>query len=316
MPIQVVATYIRIPLPPVDLVTAGDDQFPICDVSITLTAEVDPIVNFNGHTVIWEQLTGDPIVLINADQLSASYLQVSGDVTDKIFRVTIDLNTAEEQTDEITVFASPTSVLSTLGLHSETLYGPPSAPVENMQVSADPQFPDPQNVIDANVPVTPFITLTWEQTSDTTLQPFIVDFDIYENDVFVATVLATDPFEYIANQATYFIKANYNVNQQLSSADNIKQDFTTVPIPNTIVVDDLMDNMSFAKSDVTLISFPNIVQTFFDISVNMGFGTSSIPFLERYSSKLESVVDASFVSSFGQGENIVIRTDPGGIGGG
>ena len=108
MPFQVVYSS-RISAPGViTYFTAGEDQAALCSVNNTLEATV--IGDTEGHTFLWEQMSGNPIVWTSpTDQLLVTYNNPSAIYDDKVFRFWIDKGKPDQQYDEITVFGTPTA---------------------------------------------------------------------------------------------------------------------------------------------------------------------------------------------------------------
>lgn len=315
MPIQVVATFMKIPPPPVDLVTAGNDVFPFCDTVVTLTAVVSPPENLQGHSIIWEQLSGAVVTLINPTEIVVSYNQITNDVTDKEFRITIDKGLKEEQTDTVVVYATPTSIPITSS-PSVTWNGIPSDAVIDLTVDTTASVAPPQNVRNVDVVITPEFNIIWSQPPQEDLQPFVVDYELFENDVKVATLLSTDPLIYSGGPEKYYVVTNFVVNgvapYQSSSAKSRVEDFVDAVTPLTDAFDDI-GGLSFGVSAPILTTFPNIVQRNLDTTeLSFGMESSLIRFLINTVKSEESTA----LNSWAPAETIIVRIDPGGIGGG
>jgi len=85
--------------------TAGEDQVVVCDTTVFLEATV--VGDLTGHTIIWEQLSGDPVTFNTPlDQFAINY--TTGNFQDKVFRFTIDKGTGSEQFDDVNMFSTPT----------------------------------------------------------------------------------------------------------------------------------------------------------------------------------------------------------------
>ena len=324
MPIQVVSTYRKIPAPPVDLITAGNDIFPFCDVVVTLTATVDPILNLPGHEIFWEQLSGASVVLLTPTQLTTSYNQLTNDVTDKEFRITIDQGTLEEQTDEIIVYATPTS-LPTTSFPAASWNGIPSDAVIDLSVDTGASIPVPQNVRDVDVVVTPLFDVVWSIPPDVILQPFVVGYELFENSggsplnfTSVATYDPGDTLLYAGGPHEYYVITNFVVNGvapfQSSSAVSRVEDFVDAIVPLTDAVDDILEGPAYSTVDLTVTSFPNTVHR----SVDESFGSFSLAISSfiRYTINSVKAEESSTATGISPTEAVIVRTDPGGIGGG
>jgi len=316
MPIQVITTYKRIPPSPVTLKSAGDDIFPICDVTIFLTAIVDNIPNLNqGHTILWEQLSGTPVTLINPDQQVASYLQIPLDETDKEFRVTIDKFFPEEQSSTVTVYATPTSIATTkFWVDSKNFT--PATPVDfnTINVTTSAQIPEPLGVRNNNVTPIEIFKIFWDIPPDIILQPFLTQMTLFENDIPVATYLPTDLLEYLGGPNVYNVSSDYIVNGQPSTANSRKKDFFGTVVPKTKAIDDIFDGIAFT-SDTILTIFTNNIQSQESI-----MPTSSLPpndtNVVRFINNSRQLDQSPVYSSFTTGSSTIFRSDPGGIGGG
>ena len=109
MPFQVTFAQKAIPSGIIQLVDAGPDGNAICDISFSLEATV--IGNLAGHTVLWEQTAGVAVTFTTpVNQLAISYNQSTFE--DKTFRFWVDKGTASQRFDDVSVFGSPTSIIS------------------------------------------------------------------------------------------------------------------------------------------------------------------------------------------------------------
>ncbi len=108
----VIGTLVQMRIVPkndVVLVTSGTDQNQVCAAMIYLSATI--IGNTAGHTFLWEQLTGSTVTIIQNTTTTAYYLIVDSS-TDKVFRFWIDKGKFNEQYQDITIYATPTSILT------------------------------------------------------------------------------------------------------------------------------------------------------------------------------------------------------------
>lgn len=319
MPIQVVATYKKIPPPPVDLVSAGDDVFPLCDITIFLEAIVDPIINIQGHTIDWVQLTGTPVILIDADTLTPSYLQIIHDETDKEFEVTIDKDLPDEQRARVIVYATPTSLLVGNYGPSDSITQTPADAVEcnSITVSTSALIPPPAGGHDDDVAITEVFAISWDLPPDPLLSSFLTDMVVNENGIPVATYLPLDTLTYFGGPNVYSITSNYIVNGNPSSETSCTQDFTQEVIPSTRVIDDRIDNVAFdAESIIKL--FPNNVRSVTDNFVNAGYSRYSSDAIVSYliNTTIPIIPDSMPIAGLPAGNVIIVRFYEGGIGGG
>lgn len=98
-----------VPKNDVALITSGEDQYQVCAAMIFLSASI--IGNTSGHTFLWEQLTGATVSIIQNTTTTAYYL-IADTSTDKVFRFWIDKGKFNEQYQDITIYATPTSILT------------------------------------------------------------------------------------------------------------------------------------------------------------------------------------------------------------
>ena len=104
MPFQVSYSFKATPVGVINFFSAGEDQFPVCDTSVTLTAIV--IGDLTGHTIVWEQLTGPAVTFTSPlNQLVVTYTVATFE--DRSFRFTIDKGTGSEQFDDVGMFGTP-----------------------------------------------------------------------------------------------------------------------------------------------------------------------------------------------------------------
>lgn len=93
--------------------SAGEDQIAICAPEVTLVATIDGVLA--GHTVFWEQLSGDQVLwLTPQNQIVVTFATVSAGSTDRVFRFYVDKGTPLEQHDDIVVWGTPTEQETTL----------------------------------------------------------------------------------------------------------------------------------------------------------------------------------------------------------
>ena len=105
MPFQVSFSTKSTPKGIINSFSAGPDQVVVCDTTVFLEAVVDG--DLDGHTIIWEQVSGDPVIFNTPlNQFAINY--TTANFQDKTFRFTIDKGTGIEQFDEVIMFSTPT----------------------------------------------------------------------------------------------------------------------------------------------------------------------------------------------------------------
>lgn len=316
MPIQVITSYKRIPPPPVVLESAGDDVFPLCDTIIYLELVVDSIPNLEqGHTILWEQLSGTPVTLINDDQRIASYVQLPLDETDKVFRVILDQYYPEEQRSTVTVYATPTSIMDNFSA-GDTKHFTPAEPVDytTIDVSTSALVPPPAGGHDDDVLLTDVFSIFWDLPPDALLIPYLTQMTLFENDIAVATYSSTDVLEYSGGPEVYNVLTEYIVDAQPSNANSRKVDFFGTTVPSTRAIDDTFDGLAF-PSDSTVSKFPNVVRVEISVFPESGFSGADVN-VGRFINNNEAVDLSPLSTAFAIGTTTIFRTDPGGIGGG
>jgi hypothetical protein len=95
----------------INYVSAGPNQYAVCSTSITLTATV--LGNLVGHTLLWEQISGNTLgVTISGptNTLSLSYTNAvpPGSFSDKTWRLWIDKGSLHQMYSDVVVFGTPT----------------------------------------------------------------------------------------------------------------------------------------------------------------------------------------------------------------
>lgn len=95
----------------INYLDAGPDQYAVCSTSITLTATV--YGNLVGHTLLWEQISGNTLgVTIGGptNTLSLSYTNAvpPGTFSDKTWRLWIDKGSVNEMYSDVVVYGTPT----------------------------------------------------------------------------------------------------------------------------------------------------------------------------------------------------------------
>ena len=94
----------------VKLYTAGENVYLLIKTlggTYDLQAVINDETNLRNYELLWEQLTGEPVELSSVNTLSSSFRIL--DRTDKLFKFSLDLGTNQEQSEEITVYFTPTS---------------------------------------------------------------------------------------------------------------------------------------------------------------------------------------------------------------
>lgn len=106
--IGILTTYTVRPQNDIVLVTAGTDQQRVCEPMIFLEATVQGNSTF-GHTAQWELISGDPIDIIVLS-FTTAYYDTDSTNRDRVFRYWIDKDKFNQQYQDITVYATPTSI--------------------------------------------------------------------------------------------------------------------------------------------------------------------------------------------------------------
>lgn len=94
----------------VKLYTAGETVYLLIKNvggTFDLQALVNDETNLRNYELLWEQLTGEPVILSSVNTLSTSFQIL--EKSDKLFRFSLDLGTNREQVEEVTVYFTPTS---------------------------------------------------------------------------------------------------------------------------------------------------------------------------------------------------------------
>lgn len=105
--IGILTTYTTRPQNDIVLITSGTDQQRVCEPMIFLEATIQGNSTF-GHAAQWELVSGDPINIITLSFTSAYYV-TDGSSRDRVFRYWIDKDKFNQQYQDITVYATPTS---------------------------------------------------------------------------------------------------------------------------------------------------------------------------------------------------------------
>lgn len=260
MPFQVSVSYKINEAPPVILITAGADQQISCATSVVLTAVVDEPGNLTGHTLEWEQLTGAPVILSCPTCLTTTYALVG--LTDKSFRFWIDKGvTNKEQYDDVFIFHTPTSYVPLTGqiADPDAWAGVPSDSPECLSIiiTASPQPPVLQSAqVEAG------LALLWDVPPRVELQPFIVQYTVYEDGVPVQTTPVGAERKYDgATSAIYSIFTEFSVNGQYSSEFSCERDYIgDLELPNILMFDDFIAPTSqIANPELTLVKYGFVV---------------------------------------------------------
>lgn len=261
MPFQVTFSYKVNEAPPVILITAGEDQQAACQPTITLTAIVDVPANLPGHTLEWEQTEGNPVILSCPTCLSTTYNVT--DQTDKTFRFWIDRGiNGKEQYDDVSVKHTPTSVCpqQTLTPDAQETHGVPSSSPECDSIIASAAVPAPVPGDSNDVPGAG-VGITWDEVERVDLRPFVTQYTVYESGIAVEVVPVGNERIYSPLLPTvYQIFTEFIVNGIESSEYSCERDFTVLPVPSVVVIDETAPQQTLMpEPQLALTKFGNIV---------------------------------------------------------
>ena len=228
MPFQVSLSSRRRIYGQISYVSAGADQYHICTPVVYLEAAV--VGDLIGHSLLWEQLSGTPVTLFNANTLTPYFNYTDG--SDKVFRFWIDKGTPEQQFDDMTVYRTPTSRTSA-GFDSEQqsftyTLDPPAVNCVDIIANVVSIVPPPTSLEGEEAGTTYNIVVSWQHPGNTITDPHIEQYRVLENgfevDSIPPTPIATageidgtaggppsDPLEYYGTLALYKIDTYYNI---------------------------------------------------------------------------------------------------------
>lgn len=92
------------PITPVDSIYAGDDEMIMCSALVYLTGSVVGGLN---NAFLWEQLTGDPVTIIDPTSLTAYFVNTGG--SDLTFRLWADKGTPYQDFDDVLITRTPST---------------------------------------------------------------------------------------------------------------------------------------------------------------------------------------------------------------
>ena len=348
MPFQNANSSFRNVVGDVILVTAGEDQTDICSPTVNLSATVlgDP----TGHTFDWVQIEGPAVVIDDPNAISTFYTVAAPGL--KVFRFYVDMGTASEQSDEVSIFDTPQSNYSGFS----TLDGdggagfvrslPPIFPVTNVNGSVA-NLVDPPAQLHGEAPVVQEFTVTWDHPGQIN-DDYIIQYELLEATVNVFQVNATpltptasgvdpvgpsgDPRSYNLGAITsYEVNTIYSFHGDQRESTSAVFDFTGTPVDPVIAIDDALDGgfsnradegsaISFVRFSNELINVPTdeFMGGFSQLDADEGTSVSFI----RFSNELVDVPTDEFMGGFAllAGNNgtsaSFTRFDPSGIGGG
>lgn len=262
MPFQVSFSNARLGPPPVILISAGENQSVFCGTVVTLEAIVDEIDNIVGHTLEWEQLSGNPVLLSCPTCLTTTYPLT--DLTEKIFRFWIDKGIPNlEQYADVTIFHTPTSDYASFayvafdGSDSAHYVPASSPPCDSIIITlVEPPLFESEEVPGA-------LGLEWDIVEQVDLRPFVTQYTVLEDSIPVATVLVGEERKYTPTiPAVYQILTEFVVNGQYSSELSCEKDFTGDLYPNIVVIDDTFASFAFGGfkgDDIAIVKYTNEV---------------------------------------------------------
>ncbi len=344
MPLQNANSSFRNIVGDITLVTAGEDQTDICSPVVFLSATVvgSPI----GHTFEWEQQSGPAITIDDPTAISTFYN--AGATGDKVFRFFIDRGTASEQFDDVTVFDTPITMVSSFGIVdngigiTSGLREPDIFPVTviNGSVVNTPETPPAQ--LHGEATVNQVFTLTWNHPGQAN-DSYITQYDVLEALVEVAnvppialspTATGTAPLGPPSDARVYDLGAitSYQVNTKYNFHGVEREvisdvaDFTGTPVDPVKAIDDALDGgMGIPEGgdgvSIGITRFSNEVLQIPNDSVTSGWSTTTgrtVSFT-RFSSELLTVPNDSVTSGWSTTDGRTVsftRFDPSGIGGG
>ena len=330
------------------LITAGEDITDICSPTVPLSATVlgDP----SGHTFDWVQIEGPAVVIDDPNAISTFYTVAAPGL--KTFRFFIDMGTASEQFDDVSVFDTPQSAYPGFGSPGNTetvgvsVDKPPIFPVTTVNGSVANLVDDPMQ-LHGEAPVIQEFTVTWNHPGQIN-DAYIVQYELLEATVNVFQVNATpltptasgvapsgppgDPRSYNLGAITsYEVNTIYSFHGDEREIVSAVFDFTGTPVDPVIAIDDALDggfsnpegfgtSIDFIRFSNELISVPNdeFMGGFSQPDLTEG---TSVTFV-RFSNELISVPNDEFMGGFstlagnaGTSASFT-RFDPSGIGGG
>ena len=335
MPFQVVFNTVQIGLPPVVLLSAGEDRNVACGDTVFLEGVVDIPENLAGHTILWQQIAGVPVVLSDPNSLSTSYSFVER--SDKTFRLWIDKGETYQQFKDISVFHTPKSVC-TMSLANSTLVKqlPVADIVECGTISGELTFSVPQPQLDqqdatpcqvTGEPPTAGIdfnfSVSWTvPNTKTELVPHFLDTQLFYADTDTsASPRYTDAPGSIVTHSffpggenelkTYYVVTRYEVAGVIITGQSCTVDYTGIQIPGIHAIDDTPLSMSLSDSTINLVKYGNLFLE--NESLNkMSLSNSSIQIVNYGNIALENACSSQMALS--NSAINIIRYDPTGIG--
>lgn len=302
MAFQVVFNITQIPLPPVVLITAGEDRNVACGNIVNLLGVVDKPENLPGHSILWEQLAGVSVILSNPTSLITSYSFIER--SDKIFRLWVDKGKSYQQFMDISIFHTPKSDAATYLSNSTYIIKLPIPDVVEcssisgiMTVSVLPPLlgqPDrTQCQPDGGPPVSGAnfsLSISWTvPNSISQIIPNFIETELFYADTNTPVLNAKYPdapgsvvTHVFATGGelelkTYYVVSRYDVGGRMLTGKSCVIDFTTLPIPALHSIDDEMREISLSNSYTTLIKFTNSVFiNVSDASINLSDSTVNI----------------------------------------
>jgi hypothetical protein len=317
----------------ITLVTAGDDQIQICATTVPLSATV--VGDVFGHTFLWEQIEGSPVVIDDPSAITTFYT-VAG-TGDKAFRFYIDKGTSLEQFDDIIVYDTPISDFESFSVSPNVSntkqLDPIPVNVDDINGSVVASMPPPSTDFGEETPVTTF-TLTWTHPNGYH-DDWIVQYNIEENSIVTNNIpsaplspVATgdtpagppaDPLTYEGGAlTTYRIITNYDIWGAQFVRPSEPKDFSGLEVPPTVGINDSFTSFSVAPTQTTsIVRFTTEVQQINDNFDTFSVSTSLTTTVVRYTPTVEEANDQFETFSVYDGQtNTIFRADPSGIGGG
>jgi len=300
----------------IQLLSASDIVTAFCPVGdIILTADVSDEDLLDGHTLLWEQVAGTAVTLLNPASLVTSF--PFGDTVDKTFRFYIDKGLPGEQYKDVYVYYTPTTVGargSCVG--TVTLGKGPGDVAENIFANAGPGAPVTGDFIDNVVP-NPGVELTWDAPSGD-LADDIIKYEVYKDAILQSTYYPGDALSFNGGPGTYIIKSYFDFQNNIINNDEVFDAASFFPA-NTVyhTVDDVASMEStISKSYNTIVRFTISKRNETDI-VPQGSTSEAVINFARFTNKVQ-IPDLDIVPQGTMSDSFIniTRTNPSGVGSG
>jgi hypothetical protein len=281
-----------------------------CGTYIYLNADVDG--DLRGHTIEWEQISGQPVLIDDIHSQSTFYERLEN--SNKTFRFWIDKGRATEQYDDLIIYGTPTETLTgtttqvtklTRGIATEPV------PCETILGTTTLTIGPPTQLHGESTNVNYQMDVTWDLPP--TYNDNIDEMVLYKDGVPVGTFSILDNLSYDGATGNYSVLTKYNFGIHPIDEQPSCEKTLTVEVDNLVrAVDDAVVSSTGAISFLKTSYLPVVERITNSLPTSLGTITYN---KATYITTIETVVNDMTASTKQLTELNISRYDPQAIGG-